>query len=291
VPFIRAVILNALLELSADVTIANLLYLSTRDIVRYLKFSAVEEVTIKGFLNNIADIIGDAAHEKFRIRHALNNTLINTEGVKRTIIDEVATKKVLEGDSGDGTLPTFIPKVVKSYSASINKAHLDTMNHLELVSGSINALGLKTELIWWKTTAYSILLKKPYSAVSSPLLEIALAADYATFVPYIFPESVDYFLSATYVEVTGKDEEISLSAFLNSLADEPGVIAHILTDKALPDGRISLLDFITGLVHKKFLLADLKKKVGIEPELKLTPGSLVIWLFHDLQSRKILSLN
>ncbi|QEM05053.1 hypothetical protein DIU31_016600 [Mucilaginibacter rubeus] len=288
IPFIRAVILNALVELAADMAIANLIYLSTKDVVKHLTFSPVEEVTIKVFLSDIAQKITIAAYEKFRIRHAINNTLISTEGVKRPIVDEAITKKVLEGDYGDGTLPTFIPKVVKSYTAAINKAHLDTQNNLEMVSGSINALGLKTELIWWKTTAYSPMLKSPYDVIASPVLEIALAADFATFVPAIFPESVDYFLSATVEEIAGNDD-VTLTSFLNSLNSNADALSGILKEQSNAEGRISLLDFVSGLVHKKYELKDLKTKVGVDEDLKLKPGSLTTWLFHDFLCNVILT--
>ncbi|WP_416036964.1 GTPase-associated system all-helical protein GASH [Leptospira interrogans] len=56
-------------------------------------------------------------------------------------------------------------------------------------------------------------------------------------------------------------------------------------------GRISLLDFIVGLVWEKFTTKQFQKFVGISDNSEITLVEFTIWLFHDLQTLKILAGN
>ncbi len=290
IPFIRAVILHALVELSSDINIADLIYLSTRNIIQHLTFSPHEEVAISEFVSTISLKISPVADDKFRIRYTIKNSLISIEGIRKTLIEETVIKKALESDYGDGTLITFIPKVVKSYTTAINRAHLDISTNLEIVSSSINALGLKTELIWWKTSAYSPLLKQPYKLLAPPVLDIALAVDYSDLIPFIFPESVNYFLMATHEEITSENDSIILTDFFKSLDVHGDILTHLLPEQPISNGRMSLLDFTIGLIYNKISVSELEAKVGISSELSLKRSALTTWLFHDVQCHKILGV-
>lgn len=282
IPFARAVILHSLLELSADLTVAGLIYMSARNVIKHLNFSPLEEKTILTFLTEITLKIGNAADEKFQIRHMINNSMGVIEGVKKTFVDETSISKTLSGDFGDGTVSLFIPKVVKSYSTIVNNAYSALIANMQTVSASVNALGLKTELIWWKTSAYSPMFKKPYKEMATPVLEFAIAADYASFMPFIFPESVNYFLKTAYVEMTEMDETITLSAFFEGMNNNREELNLLSQDLPIAEGRISLINFTSGILFNKLNITDLQRKVGIAPTLSLKKSELTVWLFHDI---------
>ena len=52
-------------------------------------------------------------------------------------------------------------------------------------------------------------------------------------------------------------------------------------------GRISLLNFIKGLVWNKYTSEQFKTFVGFADTTEITLSDFTIWLFHDLQSLKI----
>ena len=160
----------------------------------------------------------------------------------------------------------------------------------EEVSNRNKSLQLRSELLWWKEAGYSSSTDKSYDELDKNILQIVLPYDYSTFIPVIYPKSVDYFLKETYKglkENTG--EELTLEEFLKTIQEHIEELKSILPSEDLLAGKLTLLNFINGLIWNKYQLAQFEELVGISLNLKLSSTELTTWLFHDIQLVKILN--
>ncbi|EMG11189.1 hypothetical protein LEP1GSC151_0259 [Leptospira interrogans serovar Grippotyphosa str. LT2186] len=153
-------------------------------------------------------------------------------------------------------------------------------------------LQIRTELIWWKEACYSVSLNQSYKNQQRGVLQVAIAFDYASFIPEIYPTSVDYFLKETYKNITAdEDKNLKLSEIFKMIEQCRNQLKTIFIEPDALLGRISLLDFIVGLVWEKFTTKQFQKFVGISDNSEITLVEFTIWLFHDLQTLKILAGN
>lgn len=161
----------------------------------------------------------------------------------------------------------------------------------EYASSSNKSLQLRSELLWWKEAKYSSSMERSYEELDKNILEIVLAYDYSTFIPVIYPKSVDFFLKETYKglkESTG--EELTLEDFLKTVQHHKEELKYIFPEEEALADKSTLLNFINGLIWNKHQLAQFEELVGIPLNIKLAPNELTTWLFHDFQLVKILKI-
>ncbi len=170
---------------------------------------------------------------------------------------------------------------------SLNKA-LEQMQR-EISNGD-KSLQLRSELLWWKEAGYSSSTDRSYDELDKSILGIVLAYDYSSFIPVIYPKSVDYFLKETYKGLKeSMREELTLEEFLKTIQEHIEKLKSILPLDDLSSGKLTLLNFINGLIWNKHQLAQFEELVGIPLNIKLAPNELTTWLFHDIQLVKILN--
>ncbi|MDE5518740.1 GTPase-associated system all-helical protein GASH [Elizabethkingia meningoseptica] len=171
---------------------------------------------------------------------------------------------------------------------SLNK----TLEQLQKeVSNRNKSLQLRSELLWWKEAGYSSSTDKSYEELDKNILGIILAYDYSSYIPPIYPKSVDYFLKKTYQglkESTEEKEVLTLEDFLKMVQDHNEELKPIFPE-AEPVGKSTLLMFINGLLWNKFPITQFEAQVGIPLDIKLSSNELTTWLFHDIQLVKILN--
>lgn len=160
----------------------------------------------------------------------------------------------------------------------------------EGVSNRNKSLQLRSEILWWKEAGYSSSTDKSYDELDKNILGIVLAYDYSSFIPVIYPKSVDYFLKETYKGLKGSTEgELTLEDFLKTLLEHSEKLKPILPDGGALTGKSTLLNFINGLIWSKYQLTQFVELVGVPLNIKLSPNKLINWLFHDFQLVKILN--
>jgi hypothetical protein len=144
--------------------------------------------------------------------------------------------------------------------------------------------------LWWKEACYSTSIKQGYRGLPNGLLQVIIANDYNAFVPYSFPASIDYFLRETHRLLT-KDEnkKIKISEVLKQIQTSNKILKTIFPEPKLETGRISLLNFVEGLVWGKYTLEQFQECVGIVENTETTLSDITVWLFHDFQSLKIIT--
>lgn len=158
------------------------------------------------------------------------------------------------------------------------------------ISNKNKSLQLRSELLWWKEARYSSSTDKSYNELDKRILETVMAYDYSTFIPPIYPKSVDYFLKETYMRVkedTGK--ELTIEESLKSIQMCSDELKTILPESDILKGKSTLLNFINYLIWSKCELNEFENLVGVPLDIKLSNSELTTWLFHDFQLNKILN--
>jgi hypothetical protein len=169
---------------------------------------------------------------------------------------------------------------------AVNKVLVQTQTEI-LQKNSL--LQMRTQVLWWKESCYSPILKKSYRGLENGVLEPMLALDYASFVPFIYPVSADFFLMETHNNLCSqKDAKIKISEILNVLKGIDAELKMGFLESNVPIGRISLANFIQAFIWKKCNADQFLDLVGISDQTKISKSEFTLWLFHDLQSLKIL---
>ena len=198
-----------------------------------------------------------------------------TKGIK-TVVDACLKAIVTITNENKNTIQNSLTKILEQVQ--------------EEVSNRNKSLQLRSELLWWKEAGYSSSTDKSYGELDKNILGIALAYDYSSFIPTIYPKSVDYFLKETYKGLKGSTEEVlTLEDFLKTVQDHKEELKSIFPEEEALVGKSTLLNFINGLIWNKHQLAQFEELVGIPLNIKLSPTELTTWLFHDFQLVKILN--
>jgi hypothetical protein len=147
-----------------------------------------------------------------------------------------------------------------------------------------SSLKMRTELIWWKEACYSKTLNDSYRNAQNGLLQLILALDYSSFVPFIYPQSADYFLKETHKGIiAGEDKILKISEIFKFIDGSKEKLKQCLSDEPFETERTSLTHFVIGYVFGKCSIKQLKDIVGILENTELTLSEFTLWLFHDLQ--------
>lgn len=158
------------------------------------------------------------------------------------------------------------------------------------VSNRSKSLQLRSELLWWKEAGYSSSTDKSYDELDKNILGIVLAYDYSSFIPVIYPKSVDYFLKETYKGLKGSAEEVlTLEDFVKTVQHHKEELKLIFPEEEALAGKSTLLNFVNSLIWSKNKLTQFEELVGIPLNIKLSSNELTTWLFHDIQLVKILN--
>lgn len=190
-------------------------------------------------------------------------------------------------DTSLKVIVSFVNENKHTIQNSLNK----TLEELQKeITNRTKSLQLRSELLWWKESGYSPCTDRSYDELDKSILEIVLAYDYSSFIPVIYPKSVDYFLQETYKNLKGnRGEERTLEEFLKTIQEHVEELKSILSSENLLVGKLTLLSFINGLIWNKYQLRQFEELVGIPINTKLSSTELTSWLFHDIQLLKILN--
>lgn len=150
--------------------------------------------------------------------------------------------------------------------------------------------GVRTHLLWWGEALYSRTFRKSYRDLPKGFLALGMACDYSEIMPAVYPVSGDFFLTESYrklYEGADADKQIPIRELIEVYVANRSELRSLVTTARPPFSRISLLEFVRGLILDEFRIEDLESKVGIDPESKITEAEQVVWLFHDFQASKL----
>lgn len=327
VTYIRAVMLEALKQATTDkIDNACLLWLSVQNVLQHLVISGKEKELLEQFFTQLANEIETHAQQKWSLLtdNASQAPDVKLTALKAKSIDSAKLEghiKAASAHNGHGgenpnttqnwsVWPDFFSKrTTQGIAEEVNKVTEalanDANKNQELIKNAVNTilnkaqkdiqeknilLQIRTQLLWWKEANYSALFKTSYRKVQSPALEMALAADYAGYIPSPYPVSVDYFFKETHYALGKNDviDTLKLSGLLTSIESAKETLKPFFTELALPNGRITLLLFINGLLHGKLSASQLNERVGLTGNEELRKADFALWLFHDTQAAKLI---
>lgn len=136
-------------------------------------------------------------------------------------------------------------------------------------------------------------LKKSYRLLKDGLLQLTLANDYASFVPFIYPTSADYFLQETHRGLISEPEEdkvkkMKISEILKLVEASNTELRTIFAEYKADEGRVLLINFLKGLVWNRYSAKQFRELVGVNAATEITLDEFTLWLFHDLLILKVL---
>jgi hypothetical protein len=326
ITYIRAVMLEALENISRETNMACLIWLSSRNILKHLNILNKEELLITKFLLSLGNVIEYEAIERWSLpsESKLEKLSIEIKKVANITIDKTELENLFKaaaihsawGEGGQnpqqpqagavwGTF--FAEKASEAITNLINAAFKaeakEINNNQSQIQEAVNKLlvqtqakileensllQIRTQLLWWKESCYSLSINQSYREQQNGLLQILLANDYSSFVPVIYPSSVDYFLKETHrVLVAESDKKLKVSEILKLIDQSKEKLKTIFPEPNIEHGRISILSFIIGYIWGKYNAKQFKHLVGFSENSEISLAEFTVWLFHDLQSLKI----
>lgn len=188
---------------------------------------------------------------------------------------------------------------LKSQSAIINTNQVKIHDVLKSFIGFLKVAEekalkrnfLRTQLLWWKESRYSTTLNKSYRDLKPGLLEIAVGMDYAGEIPFLFPNSADYFLKETYSQfVDGAINSTTIKEKLSQINENKIELQKFIPELKEASERITILNFIKGFIYGKYSIEQFESLTGIDNETIITETEFVLWIFHDTQTQKIVQI-
>jgi len=186
-------------------------------------------------------------------------------------------------------------KDLTEYASAIDSAvreSVEQMAHAAIVNERRNLL------LWWKETLYSTSQNLSYRSLEVPAAVLAMAFDLYNQVPEYCPQSVEFLLRETVREVLMGHKEkamnnMSFSDFFQQLQSikERTNLLDLFSGSKQESCRISMLSFIEYvLTEGKFNPKDMLSQSGIKADSEIEPDNLCVWIFRDLQARRLASI-
>lgn len=312
----RVIVLEALSQMaSKDIEYANLIWLSSRDIVEYYQLGKPEKDIIHSFLKDeLGNIIESHASknnqvnsinltvEKFAEEIDVELDVEDLKGYLRAAIAQGHEHKGLKNGywaSGNANwandFAEIAPKAIQEFVQEAMEKQTETLNffnkQLDKLLQDINEQivsiskqnSFRSQILWWNKSLYSTSQKTTYRKIDDILLPIVTAYDLAQIAPFIYPESVDYLLRETVREAKKEVKTINLKDWLGQIKTHQANLEKVIKSKATTQDRILLLDFI----QEKCVVEDMEKRLGIE-DAELSLEDLAVWLFHNFQVQNYL---
>lgn len=203
----------------------------------------------------------------------------------------------------------FAPIAAKGIKTIIDlslKAIVTTVNeNQKIIQNSVNntleklqqeitsrskSLQLRSELLWWKEACYSPSSDKSYKELADEMIPIVVANDYSSFIPVIYPRSIDYFLIEMFQGIKNdSNEEIEIEKLIELLNGNSEQLLQILPEINIEAEKVSLLSYILGSIRGKYDSKQFESLLGFQSNVKLSKIDFTVWLFHDFQLFKALN--
>lgn len=288
ITFIRAVMLEALEIVSEDINFASLIWLAGRNIQKHFELFGKEKEIIQNFLLTIGKTIEQKASLNWSsfIAEDVDTLKVSIDGIDGEIIDE--------DDTTDLTLEQ-VNLALSNMTVQINESTTQIQDRINIVLRDIisktkeknTLLEMRSRLLWWKESSYSPSLESSYRDMEDSVLQVIIALDYSKFVPILYPTSAEYFLKETLLGFK-KDGTLKISEFLSEVKENQSTLKTYFNDFSDKTGRITLLNFITGIINNRYEISQFKNLVGFSENIEITFSELTLWVFHDLQVGKFL---
>lgn len=152
----------------------------------------------------------------------------------------------------------------------------------------IRATALRTEVLLWRESLFSVSLRSGYRRLSPAVRTLAQACDLHALVPAHSPVAVESLLEEAGRAV-GDDEPMTIPDFLAALVqDFPAELASTVGKTKPHAGRGPLLALVREAVIEGSPPGSLGQRLGVDPNVPVPLYELALWMFRDLQADRLL---
>lgn len=150
---------------------------------------------------------------------------------------------------------------------------------------------MRLEVLWWFEAKYSSALKCGYRELPEVNASMAMAFDLSDIVPPLAPASVTYILGEVATSLFQQDKatyQQSVKDYLKNLNNNGSGLRNIVPKVSVNGMRQPLLELTLEAINGvQIKLKDLQTRTGINPSLKLTLPQFAVWIFRDIQARRL----
>ena len=205
-------------------------------------------------------------------------------------------------DAGQPWSDEFTPRLTAALVKAVNLA----MNHVVTavttnlqsleqrltthVESRHSATDVQLDVLWWFQAKYSPSLRRSYRDMPTEVAAVAMAHDLSKCVPAMSPTSVTYVLGEAVAAVAHDftHAKCSMATLLDDLRTSTSHLRELVPNTTTAKGRVPLWDLVaqtvTGTPAESH---DVHRNTGIDPELQLSLPDFSMWMFRDIQARRL----
>jgi hypothetical protein len=152
----------------------------------------------------------------------------------------------------------------------------------------IRATALRTEVLLWRESLFSLSLRSGYRRLSPGVRTLAQACDLHALVPAHSPLAVESLLEEA-ARAVSEEESMTIPEFLATLTQGiPAQLASVIGKAKPTAGRATLLALVRETVTEGSLPGALDHRLGVDTTVAVPVHEIASWLFRDLQANRLL---
>ena len=153
---------------------------------------------------------------------------------------------------------------------------------------------MKLDVLWWSEALYSPSKRCSYRDLKIPSAAVFAACDLTDIAPALSPTSVSYVLGETLYKLSrimkSKGQK-KLGGYLSQLAVEKHDLRNAWAQIKIFSTRCSLLEIVEETQEgMNPSTQELQMRTGVDPNIPLSPGEFAMWLFRDIQARRLVEV-
>ena len=175
----------------------------------------------------------------------------------------------------------------KEIQSQRNELEQRLTSHLEAIQ--LRAVG-RLDVLWWSEAKYSPALRQGYREMQRAVAAVTMAHDLSMLVPAMAPTSVTYVLGEAVAAIARYDSEpesYSIETLLDTLRTSNSDLREVIHDTTT-NGRVPLFELVAKTIRgDRIAHEDISGRTGINPELKISLPDFSMWMFRDIQARRL----
>lgn len=149
----------------------------------------------------------------------------------------------------------------------------------------------RLNVLWWSEAKYSPALRQGYREMQRAVAAVTMAHDLSMLVPAMVPTSVTYVLGEAVAAISQYDpepESCSIETFLDTLCTSNSDLREVILDRTTTNGRVPLFELVAKVIGgHRIPREDVSGRTGINPELTISLPDFSMWMFRDIQARRL----
>ena len=180
-----------------------------------------------------------------------------------------------------------------AHVATLEQHLFDELKAIEALQAEMeqarSSTPMRLDVLWWSQARFSPSQKRGYGDLSAAVAAFVAAIDLTAIVPPLAPASVTYVLGETVSGFCAKNNlSMPIAEYLKEISESSLDLGDALP-RATNEVRVTLLELAIKATGGSIVSADaIRSRVGVDNELALTPADFSMWLFQELQARRII---